>query len=103
MPASYLWTEYWTRAGWSWVVALGRNSLMVYWVHVVLVYGALAKPFKRTMNIPEATLATSAVMALMVALSVAWLQWKSRRGAVQPADAIPPAPASAAAALPESG
>jgi fucose 4-O-acetylase-like acetyltransferase len=101
MPASYLWTEYWARAGWSWVVTLGRNSLMVYWVHVVLVYGALAKPFKRTMNIAEVTLATATVMALMVALSVAWLQWKTRSAVGSAAN--PPAPASAGAALPESG
>jgi uncharacterized membrane protein len=101
MPATYLWTEYWAHAGWSWVTTLGRNSLMVYWVHVVLVYGALAKPFKRTMNIAEVTLATAAVMALMVALSVVWLQWKSRSAAGSAAN--PTATARAGLALPESG
>src|SRR5208283_2713911 len=98
-PASYLWTEYWARTGWSWVTVLGRNSLMVYWVHVVLVYGALAKPFKRTMNIPRTTLATAMVMALMVALSAAWLNWKSGRGALKPAAVSTPP----SVALPESG
>ncbi len=101
MPASYLWTEYGARAGWSWVITLGRNSLMVYWVHVVLVYGALAKPFKRTMNIPQVALATSIVAALMLGLSLAWLNWKKSRGALKPVAASAPAPT--AAALPESG
>jgi fucose 4-O-acetylase-like acetyltransferase len=102
MPASYLWTAYVARPGWSWVVTLGRNSLMVYWVHVVLVYGSLAKPFKRTMNIPGTVVTTAMVIALMLGLSVAWLNWKSRRGGVTAAGVIKPA-ASAVAALPESG
>jgi len=103
MAASYLWTEYWARTRWSWVIVLGKNSLMVYWVHVVLVYGALAKPFKRTMSIPQTTLATAFVIALMLALSLAWLRWKSGRSRLQLAVEKTPAPASAAAALPESG
>jgi uncharacterized membrane protein len=78
MAGAYLWTEY-AWPGWSWLETLGKTSLMVYWVHIVLVYGALAKPIKRTMSIPQTTLATAAVIALMLLLSVLKLQWTARR------------------------
>ena len=79
MAASYLWTEYCAGAGWSWMQTLGKNSLMVYWVHVMLVYGDIIKGLKRSLAIPQTMLATVAVIALMLGLSVAWMWWKARR------------------------
>jgi len=79
MAGAYLWTEYGARPVWSWVQTLGKTSLMVYWVHVVMVYGALAKPVKRTMSIPQTALATAALVALMVLLSVMKLKWTAKR------------------------
>lgn len=76
---SYLWTVYCVGPGWSWMRTLGKNSLMVYWVHVMLVYGDIFKPLKRALSIPATTFATVTVMALMVALSVVWLWWKALR------------------------
>jgi uncharacterized membrane protein len=76
---SYLWTEYGARAGWSWMQTLGKNSLMVYWVHVMLVYGDVIPGMKGVMSIPVTAFATAVVMALMVAMSAAWLWWKGRR------------------------
>jgi uncharacterized membrane protein len=75
----YVWTEYCVGPGWSWMQTLGRNSLMVYWVHVMLVYGDIFKPLKRALNVAGTSLATLTVTVLMVGLSVAWLSWKSRR------------------------
>jgi uncharacterized membrane protein len=79
MAASYLWTQYCAGPGWSWMQCIGKNSLMVYWVHVILVYGGLARPIKRTMSVPVAVLATALLTAAMVALSAFWLRWKARR------------------------
>jgi uncharacterized membrane protein len=79
MAGAYVWTAYCAGAGWSWMQCLGRNSLMVYWVHVMMVYGILAKPIKRTLSIPAAAAATLLVTSLMLALSAAWLWWKARR------------------------
>lgn len=79
MAGAYLWTQYGARPVWSWVQTLGKTSLMVYWVHVVLVYGAWAKPIKRTMSIPQTALATAALIALMVLLSVVKLRWTAKR------------------------
>jgi uncharacterized membrane protein len=78
---SYLWTAYLAGEGFSWMECLGRNSLMVYWVHVVLVYGNLVKPWKQGLSIPECTAVTLSVGGLMLLLSVAWRGWKRRRAA----------------------
>lgn len=83
LAGSFLWTEYCAGPGWSWMQTLGKNSLMVYWVHVMLVYGDIVKPLKRTLNIPQTVLAVLIVTGLMVALSVLWLRWKSRGGTRQ--------------------
>jgi len=81
MAGAYLWTEYCAGAGWSWMQAMGKNSLMVYWVHVMIVYGSLVQPIKRTLSIPQAAFATLLVTGMMVALSALWLRWKSRKAA----------------------
>ena len=57
---------------------------MAYWVHVMLVYGGLAKPLRRALNIPQAAAATIAVTAAMVALAAIKLRWMSRRAQKQP-------------------
>ena len=79
--AAYLWTEYCVGPGWSWMQTLGKNSLMVYWVHVMIVYGSLIQPIKRQLNIWQATLATVVVTLMMIAMSAMWLEWKRRRAA----------------------
>jgi uncharacterized membrane protein len=81
MAAAYLWTEYAAAPGWSWMQALGQNSLMVYWVHVMLVYGSLVRPIKRSLSIFQAGLATVIVTLAMIVLSAGWLRWKKKKGA----------------------
>jgi hypothetical protein len=68
LAGAYLWTEHASRQGWSWMQLLGRHSLLVYWVHVMLVYGDILKPLKRALTIPQTALAVSAVVLLMLAL-----------------------------------
>jgi len=79
LAGCYLWTEYAAGARWSWMQALGKNSLMVYWVHVVLVYGNVARPWKQALGGGQAALATAVVTALMVGLSAAWMWGKARQ------------------------
>jgi len=79
LAGSYLWTEFCAGPGWSWMQCLGKNSLMVYWIHVMLVYGTLVKPLKRSLSIPWTVLSTLLLTAMMVVLSAAWIWWKTRR------------------------
>lgn len=71
MAFAYLWTRYATAPGWSWVRQLGVTSLLVYWVHIELVYGRWFGAWKESLDNVSATAATLAVIAGMVALSVA--------------------------------
>jgi len=79
LAGAYVWTQFGARSGWSWMQTLGKTSLLVYWVHVMLVYGDIARPLKRSLNVAEAALATVVVAMLMVALAETKLRWKERR------------------------
>jgi uncharacterized membrane protein len=84
LAASYLWTAYCAGPGWSWMQCLGRNSLLVYWVHIILVYGPLTAAFQKALSIPATALAVVAMIALMVGLSALWQWWKGRKGSITP-------------------
>jgi uncharacterized membrane protein len=79
LAACYMWTAYCVGPGWSWMQCLGKNSLMVYWIHLMLVYGPVTAVFQKALRIPATAVATAAVTAMMVGLSAAWLWWKRRR------------------------
>ena len=79
MAGAYLWTEYVAGKGWSWMQTLGKNSLMVYWVHVTIVYGAVVRPIKRALSIPATALAAVIVTLMMIAMSAMWLQYRPKR------------------------
>jgi len=60
-------------------LTIGKNSLMVYWVHVMIVYGAVVRPIKRRLDIGQAALALAIITGMMVLLTALWLGWKARR------------------------
>ncbi|PWU06414.1 MAG: hypothetical protein C5B51_12550 [Terriglobia bacterium] len=80
LAGAYVWTEFCTKSGWSWMQNLGKTSLMVYWVHVMLVYGSLADPLKGSLTVPLAAVVTLLVIVLMVLLAELRLRWKLRYG-----------------------
>ena len=84
LAGSYLWTEYGARPVWSWMQSLGKTSLLVYWVHVVIVYGGWTRPLRRNLTIPQTVFATVFLTALMVGLSAAKLWWTARRAQRRP-------------------
>jgi fucose 4-O-acetylase-like acetyltransferase len=66
---------------------LGRNSLIVYWVHLMLVYGNRTKRFHAGLGISATSIAALLVIALMVGLSVVWPEIKKRYAAARGAAA----------------
>lgn len=50
---------------------LGQTSLLIYWVHIELVYGRWAEPFKGKLPLVQTGLMALAVIALMLGFSVA--------------------------------
>ena len=79
LAGAYIWTEYCARRGWSWVENFGKTSLLVYWVHVMLVYGSLTNAIRRALTVSQAVLATVLVILLMIALSEIRLRWRARQ------------------------
>ena len=57
------------------VTTLGRSSLFVYWIHVEMAYGGIAKPLKRALPLELSLVATVALFALLYAI----VKWKNRK------------------------
>ena len=57
------------------ITTLGRSSLFVYWIHVEMAYGGLAKPLKRALPLELSLLAAVALCALLYKIVV----WKDRK------------------------
>jgi|SRR5579871_227307 len=72
---AFLWTRYGAKDAWSWVRQFGTTSLLVYWVHIELVYGRWFGYLKNNLTVAQTVLATAVVISLMLALSTA----KTRR------------------------
>jgi fucose 4-O-acetylase-like acetyltransferase len=64
---------------WSWVRQFGTTSLLVYWVHVELVYGRWFWFWKENLTVAHTALAALAVVVLMLGLSVLKTRWLARR------------------------
>jgi hypothetical protein len=79
LAGCYTWTAYCASAGWSWMQSLGRNSLMVYWAHLMLVYGPLTAVLHKGLSIAGTVMATLATIALMVGMTATWQWWKGRK------------------------
>lgn len=79
---AYLWTLFPIAASWSWVRQLGTTSLLVYWVHIELVYGRWLGAFKESLGNLSCGIAAVAVIVLMVGLSLLRTRWSSVRVAL---------------------
>ncbi len=77
MAFSFVWTEFAVGAAWSWLRQLGTTSLLVYWVHIELVYGRWFGALKESLGNVECTVAAVIVVASMLALSVGKTRWRS--------------------------
>ncbi|MBZ5724977.1 MAG: hypothetical protein LAP87_08275 [Acidobacteriia bacterium] len=68
---AFLWTRYAAKEGWSWVRQFGTTSLLVYWVHIELVYGRGLAFFKNNLTVPQTVAAAVLIVLLMLAISTA--------------------------------
>ena len=77
---SYLWTRQpIAQTKWSWVRQFGTTSLLVYWVHVELVYGRWLWFWKENLTVANTAAVAVAVIVLMLGLSVLKTHWWARR------------------------
>jgi len=66
---AFVWTRYGAKPGWSWVRQLGTTSLLVYWVHIELIYGKASWFFKDSMTITQTAVAAVIVIPMMILVS----------------------------------
>ena len=79
LALAFLWSRQAAAEKWSWIRQFGTTSLLVYWVHIELIYGRWLWFWKENLSIGETTLAALALIVLMLLLSIARTQWKNRR------------------------
>jgi uncharacterized membrane protein len=74
---TFVWTEYVVGPSWSWLRQLGTTSLLVYWVHIELVYGRWFGPWKEKLSNIECAVCAVLVIALMLGLSTIRTNWRT--------------------------
>jgi uncharacterized membrane protein len=80
-PLSYAWCRWGLGAAkFRPLVWLGETSLLVYWVHIVFVYGHLSILPKHEQTIGQASWGVVEITAAMVVLAYLRLRWKRRGG-----------------------
>ncbi|HYL37161.1 MAG TPA: heparan-alpha-glucosaminide N-acetyltransferase domain-containing protein [Bryobacteraceae bacterium] len=84
MAFSFVWTEFAVGSAWSWLRQLGTTSLLVYWVHIELVYGRWLGAIKESLSSVACVFGSIAVIALMIGLSVVRTKWPNIRPALAP-------------------
>lgn len=71
LAVAFAWTQYGAAPGWSWVRQFGTTSLLVYWVHIELVYGRWLPWCKNNLDVAQTVLASVVVIALMLLVATA--------------------------------
>jgi uncharacterized membrane protein len=77
MAFAYIWNEYAVKNNWNWLRQFGTTSLLIYWVHIELVYGRWFGWWKERFTNTECVFAAVALILLMLALSLARTRWKT--------------------------
>jgi uncharacterized membrane protein len=72
---AWVWNIRTSALDWSWVRQFGLTSLLVYWVHVELIYGRWFGSLKEQLTIGQTLFATILTILLMLALSLARTNW----------------------------
>jgi uncharacterized membrane protein len=79
---AYLWNQQAAVREWSWIRQLGTTSLIVYWVHIELVYGRWLGSWKESLPVSKTAAIAIVVISLMLVLSLAQTRWRRSRTAV---------------------
>lgn len=86
LAVAYLWVQMGLESPrWSLFRQLGTTSLLVYWVHVEIVYGRWFGIWKEDLSVGQVVAFTIALLALMTVLSVLRTRYTSLGGFLKPA------------------
>jgi uncharacterized membrane protein len=84
---AWLWNIRTTARDWSWVRQFGLASLLVYWVHVELIYGRWFGAIKERLTVGQTVFATVLTILLMLGLSLVRTNWAQIRNYFSSPDA----------------
>ena len=76
---AWVWNIRTTAATWSWIRQFGMTSLLVYWVHIELVYGRWFGVLKDQLTVGQTVFAAVVTIALMLGLSMLRTNWTQVR------------------------
>ncbi len=76
---AYLWARQPAAQKWSWVRQFGTTSLLVYWVHIELIYGRWLWFWKENLTVPQTAVVAAALIVLMLLISLAKTEWAAQR------------------------
>ena len=83
LPFAFAWGRRPTAHHWSPMQQFGRTSLFVYWIHIEMAYGALSRPWHRSLSISQWAAAYLGFVILLLFVSVLKdaivRRWRSRR------------------------
>jgi uncharacterized membrane protein len=77
--SAFIWTEYAVGSSFSWVQQLGTTSLLVYWVHIELVYGRWFGAKKASLSNLECVVCAIVLILTMLVLSIVRARWNKLR------------------------
>lgn len=83
LALAFVWTEYATAGAWSWLRQFGTTSLLVYWVHIELVYGRWFGSAKESLSNVECAVWSVILILTMLGLSVLRTNWNALRAALR--------------------
>jgi hypothetical protein len=84
LAVAWLWVNLAAPQRWSVFRQLGTTSLIVYWVHIELVYGRWFGIWKEALSVRAVLLFTAMLLVLMVFLSIGQIRAKSLAGLFKP-------------------
>jgi hypothetical protein len=70
MSVAWVWANYAVSHRWSFFVQLGTTSLLIYWVHIELVYGRWFGFWKESLTVPQVVLFSTVLVVAMTLLSI---------------------------------
>lgn len=79
MAVAWAWNQFAVKGNWSWLRQMGGTSLLIYWVHIELVYGRWLWMWKENLAVPQTTVLAAVTVLLMLLLSVARTRWSQIR------------------------
>lgn len=76
---AWLWSRQAGAEKWSWIRQFGTTSLLVYWVHIELIYGRWLWFWKENLTVGQTVTAAIVLILIMLLLSTARTRWRDWR------------------------